>query len=805
MVFTFGEHRGFYRAYMNDYTNLEKVPYNAVFDLRLLVEFWEKKLKKGAESEWTRQLLKRIALAPELKAPLVDKGILDKQRDLIDFMMGAAIPYASGNSDLAAAVVPFEQNPFYSTPAFNEAVPSGSFDDVVSINVPGNRYVIAATLKASLLILRQFYNVEIEFDKPLLLTVRDSDSGLEKIYKVNVDTRFCSVVAREEPAPIDPHILKFLVEKIYDLDLLLQYIRPENFEFHGFLIMRLTDVTQEEMLSSIKYDLIAKDSVGNPESFRIIQQKLRSIMNQPDLVLGLAYFDPNNNLILNSSYSDCWKSITNDTPGGCDYSGSVYERSWMEKRSITIENVETYPFRSKVEDSLLQNGIKSILLAPLIDGDETIGLLELASPRADMLTPASATKVENALPMFTMAVKRVKSEMETEVRALIQEECTAIHPAVQWRFFEAGLRLMKKRQVKPEATLEEIVFHNVYPFFGMIDIRNSSRERNAAIQQDLQENLMLARNLLERLLSKIRLPLLEELIFRTEGNISIFDRSLASGDEINVLEFLKREVNPVLEHFEGDPELRSWIEEYKSALDPNFGVIYRRRKAFEDSLNRINSFVGGLVDQAEDSAQQMFPHYFEKYKTDGVEFTLYLGEALLQNKKFSEFYLRNFRLWQLILMCSIEQQMVQIKPSLKTSLDITQLILVHDQPVTIRFRADEKRFDVDGAYDIRYEIIKKRIDKARIKNEMERLTKPGKIAIVYSQPKVANEYKEYFNHLRNKNLITGEVEDFELEELPGAIGLRALRITVAQSGKESKAHTGRDLLKDIEAAIELDN
>src|SRR5690606_31109228 len=325
---------------------------------------------------------------------------------------------------------------------------------------------------------------------------------------------------REKPESIDPNILKFLTEKIYDLDLILQYVRPENFEFHGFLVMRLADVTQEEMLSAIKYDLIAKDAVGNPESFRSIQQKLRSIMNQPDLIIGLAYFDPNNNLVLNNSHSDCWKSVTEKNLGPCDYTGSVYERSWMEKRYITIEDIETYPFRSKIEDSLLENGIRSILLAPLIDGGQTIGLLELASPRPGMVTQASATKVENAIPMFTIAVKRVKSDMETEVRALIQEECTTIHPAVQWRFFEAGLRLMNSRRSNPDAKFEDIVFRDVYPFFGMVDIRNSSRERNAAIQEDLQENLRRAKILLEHLLAKVKLPLIEELIFRADMHIA---------------------------------------------------------------------------------------------------------------------------------------------------------------------------------------------------------------------------------------------------------------------------------------------
>ena len=78
-----------------------------------------------------------------------------------------------------------------------------------------------------------------------------------------------------------------------------------------------------------------------------------------------------------------------------------------------------------------------------------------------------------------------------------------------------------------------------------------------------------------------------------------------------------------------------------------------------------------------------------------------------------------------------------LKDRLKVPLDTAHLILVQHTPLSIRFRFDEKRFDVDGTYNMRYEIVKKRIDKALIKGTHERLTQPGKIAIVYSQPKEA--------------------------------------------------------------------
>src|SRR5687768_7644238 len=243
------------------------------------------------------------------------------------------------------------------------------------------------------------------------------------------------------------------------------------------------------------------------------------------------------------------------------------------------------------------------------------------------------------------------------------------------------------------------------------------------------------------------------------------------------------------------------IKEYRSHLDPVFGVVYDKRRDFESTLSMINNMISNYLVEAQVAAQEMFPHYFEKYQTDGIEYTIYLGSGLTRDRKFNKFFLKNFRLWQLLLSCEIEKRMEQLQPELKIDLQITQLILVHDQALAIRFRPDEKQFDVDGAYDIRYEIIKKRIDKATVKHTGERVTQPGKIAVIYNQPKVYDEYKHYFEYLISRNIISDRIEELELEELPGAIGLRALRVAVVPTQISQPAPV--NLLKDIEMAMQL--
>ena len=174
----------------------------------------------------------------------------------------------------------------------------------------------------------------------------------------------------------------------------------------------------------------------------------------------------------------------------------------------------------------------------------------------------------------------------------------------------------------------------------------------------------------------------------------------------------------------------------------------------------------------------MIPHYFEKQKTDGVDYQLYVGASLLEHDGYDPLYLKSLRLWQLMVVCGITALADRLTAELPVPLQATHLVLVQHAPMSIRFRFDEKRFDVDGAYDIRYEIVKKRIDKALVKSTTERVTQPGKLAIVYGHPGEAAEYRGYLEYLRHLGYVGGEIEELELDELQGVHGLRALRVTV---------------------------
>jgi hypothetical protein len=151
-----------------------------------------------------------------------------------------------------------------------------------------------------------------------------------------------------------------------------------------------------------------------------------------------------------------------------------------------------------------------------------------------------------------------------------------------------------------------------------------------------------------------------------------------------------------------------------------------------------------------------------------------------------------------MMICEAENEVARLRPTLKVPLDICSLILIHSNPISIRFRQEDKHFDVDGAYNVRYEIIKKRIDKAFVNGNTERLTQPGKIAIVYSQRKEAREYLSYIEYLQSINYLGPNIEWLDLQDLQGVTGLKALRVEVVY-------HKTKDLKKESKAVLAISN
>ena len=751
--------------------------------LEPLIAFWTRTVaaEGPAKAALARIVADLVRGAPELAGTIEDAAVIERHRESGRRPDGSGVPARFLGAGIRRGHVPLPAAGFLRHPAHAELVDGrgGRIRARVNLDTP----MVAAMRMgyAYALVLRRLYGIEVDVDYPLICAVTDPDTGLERHFRVFFDWRFEEVVARNGVPPLSDEVRQHLHANLLDPVWLREALPPEQFLIRGFTIFRAMEVTDQEVLSALKRDLIDRESIVSNERFLGLQNRLRTLFRRPKLLLGLAAIDGDRVLLLNYGarhenaciFADSSHYRTKDFAGSCSSA-----RCRRAGRSSSATSPSS-PSARRPRTTRSGAAIRNKLVAPLHYQDRVIGTLSLGSPNPGTWTPTTLPKLHEVLPLFSMAVQRSMDELNARVQTQIKEKFTAIHPVVEWRFRKAVLDGLETHHGPAALELQPIVFANVYPLYALSDIRGSSIQRALAIQSDLLTQLGLARDVIQAAHRARQLPALDELLYRIEKSIAEVESELAAGAEVGVIARLRSDVETMFEHlqsFGADVQLASKRTEQRSIPSAEWSISAVRcsRKASPASPRRSPLASTSRTRRP----RRCIPHYFEKQKTDGVDHQIYVGASLVEDGRFDPLYLKNLRLWQLMVVCGVAARADQLVAELPVPLQTTHLILVQHTPMSIRFRFDEKRFDVDGAYDIRYEIVKKRIDKALVRGSSERVTQPGKIAIVYSQPDEAAEYRTYIEYLQHLGYLGSEVEDLELGELQGVHGLRALRVTV---------------------------
>jgi len=764
-------------------TVLEKYPFRCVFSLRPLIEFWRRNVAANLEhgSCLVEGLEAKLQKAPELLEPIEDLIVLDRHQDLLKSLMSLVFPPAFWNTDMVGAFVPFNLRPVYTSPSFKRLLlnDDGSFK---SIPLMGEEnYLMGRILRAYFLILNKYYGIHQDIDYPIIQVVPDRETGLDLYLRIKPNLRFIEVNPKGKLKELTEEERAIILENMTNLTVLREILPPESFEFSGFGSLYAFDVTQSEIISALERSLIDQESIFSKSGFQLLQQKLRTLFRCPSLVAGLAAIKGEQVMLLNVG---CDLSDSSVFSGSLhlpldEFTGSFYERAFLENRIVVIRDLKEETLHTRAEEAVFQGGARSLLVAPLTYQGNMIGTLDIASPNPGQFGPEDMMLMSQIIPLFALAVKRALDETDHQIQSVIKQKCTAVHPAVEWRFQDAAFHHLDRIRMGQVSDLEPIVFRDVYPLYAISDIRGSSEERNRAVQSDLEEQLGSALKVIQLASEARSMPILQELGHRLGRQLERLRAGLSSGDETSVIKMLKTDVEPLFVPIQDfSLQVRQAIEGYQLALDARLGTVYRKRREFEDSVSLLNKRISLYLDREQIEAQSVFPHYFEKHQTDGVDYLIYVGASLSEKGVFNELYLENLRLWQLMVSCGIAWHTEQLKTELKVPLETAHLVLVNHTPLSIRFRFDEKRFDVDGAYDVRQEIIKSRIDKALVKGRLERLTQPGKIAVIYTQPQEGREIRRYIDFLRSQGFLKGDTEPLDVEELPGVQGLKALRVEI---------------------------
>lgn len=779
--------------------NGEEVEFPAVMQVSFnkVIETLEEQAKSEdlAIANYSKELLKEVSQYPELKTGIKDYKNLKKYESSIKKITKPLFPSALSTNEIKALTPPFYFEPILTSERFGNIIKDSGEEqfEFTMKDIDADTFY----LYCCYFIMGSYFGFLVPGGGPIIVEIPNKEQNLVRSYKMLINADMSEFEPTNKAIMITKDDYEELIDNIRDIDLWKRKFPPNSWIMSGINMVSLVDVTLDQAINTITSNLLVKSD----DSFQQIQHGIRRLLNNSQLEIGvlsyedghlipLANGDVNSVLLQKGGALDCQS-------GMCDY---TYSQLLHKKEPLVIPDVEKYHERAQggLSGLLATSKYKSYVIIPMIHEDELLGFMEAGATERYVINQGTLSVLEGVLPIIAMAKKRFMTEAQNMVEAIIQQECTTIHPSVKWKFEEEAERFINAQMQGAEPVFKDIVLESLYPLYGQLDIKGSSVRRNEAVSADLIKQLNGASKVLKAALKIDQMPFYEEIIYRLDSFKKDLKKGLSAGSEHKILSFLKKEVYPVFDHLKAkDESLLSLVEGYTSMLDQNLYTVYEERKKYDTSVNLINQRLASFLDDKQEAAQKVFPHYFERYKTDGVEFNMYIGQSISKNHVFDKMYLKNLRLWQLIVMCEMENEYKKIKSQLHTDIELASLILVYNTSLSVHFRMDEKQFDVEGAYNARYEIIKKRVDKAHIKGTKERITQPGKIAIIYSQESDAQEYREYIDYLNAKGYLTKGCEDLALEDLQGVSGLRALRVRVDYTGEL----TVDELIEAIEEGV----
>ena len=703
-----------------------------------------------------------------------------KHKELLDLIYTILTPLVSSEeTHLWALSTPIPAKIFYSTDAFfafHSCESSCAFAGIKS-GGPSARWQKAFVYR---LILKNVYDLDFGAIIDTYIQGVNPANGQPLYYKIHVDTRFLEIHATGDLPNLDNELLESWLVESNSEEHLEKLLPLSLFEFKGFSIVDFTDVTEEHAIENLKNVLVG-DFEHIP--FDEVNQSLRTLAGKSNIDFGILPFVKINGRSVYLS-EGCSRSIIMNSAVKYHISEDVFNdlvKQYEQNTEVLIYNKisEQRDIKHPFLKVLKYAGINSYALLPVFYHKQLLGVLEIYSYEKIFFDRALLARLQSAMPYIAQLLKQMADDFADTIENLVRDNFTALKSSVKWKFNEAAWAFLQDSLHNPSPKMGKIDFSQVYPFYGAIDIRQSTHERNKAAFEDISCQLEVLEDTLSQLEGLLNPALKTQFDLNLHRWKNSFQAYKSTKDEMSLIQLLEKEVDPFLEKSRAiSAETDAIVAGYCSAISEEEGIAYKHRRELEASMQSINQSISAYLVKSQKELQATFPHYFEKFRTDGIEYNIYLGEAIAPFKEFNKDYVRQMRIWQLRSMAEIATVTRNLKDNLAKPLQTTQLIFVHSTPINISFRNDEKRFDVEGGYSIRYEVVKKRIDKVLIKNTEERLTQPEKIALVYFNQLEQDEYMDYIKSLQKEGILKDDLELLELVELQGVHGLKALRVGV---------------------------
>lgn len=701
---------------------------------------------------------------PHLLQPIKDWSVLNPFKDLIDLIHINHI-FSQDNNHLYAIGTPSAPMKFFSySETFKKLI--SDTDGNLKLRLHDSFVNEEYTRRLYQDILYKCYGIKdiTQHSSHTLLRLTDDSEGFKRTYHFLTNNQFVDINYAGVLPELNKEWIQYAKGNIESIKEVKNQLPLARFGLEGFILFTIKDETFEESVNELRENVAAMHTLSRKDAYHRIKGNTLSLLQRSLLDVGfLPLIDVNKKIFYHKSFnytSILFKILQKHltTAELNDFLERFIDMcSFSQEYPIQIFKQDEDDVKNELRQYLIEEGVKSFTIIPVFHQQNIVGVIELACPEEESITLDDVRKIESAMPMYSEFIVYQTNKLHEQMESFIMHNYTAIQPVVEWKFNEVAWHTMQKA---PNAKLPDISFKELIPFYGAVDIKNSSVERQRAIRKDSDKNL----KLLGEFLSKhgdTQTTFQEDVSLWQDS----LEDSLADETQLNLRMFIEKASQDLLESYP----------------DAEIDFSHEEELNYEQSLFSINNALKEVLDVQEQKLKKLIPVYFDKFRTDGWEYTIYTGQSLSPDIPITPEMIASVKEWELETVLHMGLVASAIQSKIPYKLETTQLILANTSPLNIRFRADEHRFDVEGSYSIRYEIVKKRIDKVRVRDTNERLTQSGKIAIVYIYSGELEGYLKEINDYIQQGLLENEIEYLDLENLQGVVGLKAIRVTMKRN------------------------
>ena len=238
----------------------------------------------------SKELLEEYKQYPILREGFDDFSNLSTYNKEISRLLDILFPELLQTNEIKAASIPFEFTTFKLSKRFEKILDEAGSDYELKLKNfdESNIYIMTCTF-----ILAFHYNINLDLKRPFYFDIPNKKTGFTRHYRALYNGDFFKVKPLDNAPKITDDDVKLLINNFENIDLWREKFPPNSYEFNGFGMINLVDITSDYLISNLKESLIRKDQDAKDK----VEQSISNLFGSNDIKFEFSGFTTLDNKI----------------------------------------------------------------------------------------------------------------------------------------------------------------------------------------------------------------------------------------------------------------------------------------------------------------------------------------------------------------------------------------------------------------------------------------------------------------------------------------------------------------------------